>query len=78
MTPKISVIICTYGRAAALEALLNCLTAQEQACFETLIIDGNGEFSPAREVLEKFLDLRARRWRCGWSSRQKVSPASEM
>jgi glycosyltransferase involved in cell wall biosynthesis len=54
MTPKISVIICTYGRAVALEALLKCLAAQEYPDCETLVIDGNGDVSPAREALEKF------------------------
>jgi glycosyltransferase involved in cell wall biosynthesis len=51
----ISVIICTYGRAAALEGLLRCLEAQTYKSFEILIVDGNGEASPARQTVDQFL-----------------------
>lgn len=55
MSTNISVIICTYGRAAALETLLDGLETQQYRHFETLIIDGNGKNSPARDVVNKFL-----------------------
>jgi glycosyltransferase involved in cell wall biosynthesis len=54
MTPFVSVIICTYGRASALSALLGSLLAQDYESFEALVIDGNGEISPARDVVQKF------------------------
>lgn len=54
MTPLVSVIVCTYGRAAALEQLLDCLEAQNYPRFEVLVIDGNGEISPALDILKKF------------------------
>jgi len=50
----ISVIICTYGRATALEQLLQCLERQTYQNFEVLLIDGNGESSPARGTADKF------------------------
>ena len=52
---RVSVIICTYGRSTALEDLLRCLEVQTFRNFEVLIIDGNGEISPARETVGKFL-----------------------
>ena len=48
---RISVIICTYGRAAVLRDLLDSLDQQIFRDFETLIIDGNEEPSPARNVV---------------------------
>jgi glycosyltransferase involved in cell wall biosynthesis len=54
MTQFVSVIICTYGRAAALSALLESLLAQDYTHFETLVVDGNGKLSPARDVVEQF------------------------
>jgi glycosyltransferase involved in cell wall biosynthesis len=51
----VSVVICTYGRATALQALLHALEAQKYAEFEVLVIDGNGESSPAREAIEEYV-----------------------
>jgi glycosyltransferase involved in cell wall biosynthesis len=51
----ISVIICTCGRAAALQNLLYALEMQSYQKFEVLVIDGNVEPSPAREAMEKYL-----------------------
>jgi glycosyltransferase involved in cell wall biosynthesis len=51
--PFISVIICTYGRAAALEGVLDSLENQSYRNFEVLVVDGNGDVSPARETIEK-------------------------
>jgi glycosyltransferase involved in cell wall biosynthesis len=50
----ISVVICTYGRATALRELLDSLDGQSYRNFETLIIDGNGENSPAHDTVERF------------------------
>ena len=47
----ISVIVCTYGRAAALLDLLRCLASQTYRDFEVLIIDGNGANSPAAAAI---------------------------
>jgi glycosyltransferase involved in cell wall biosynthesis len=52
---RISIIICTYGRTAALRALLESLEAQSYGNFETLIIDGNEEPSPAHSTVHTFL-----------------------
>ena len=52
---RISVIICTFGRAAVLRDLLDSLETQSYQDFETLIIDGNAEPSPARSTLYTFL-----------------------
>jgi glycosyltransferase involved in cell wall biosynthesis len=52
---RISVIICTFGRAAVLRDLLDSLNVQTYRNFETLIVDGNGETSPARSTLHTFL-----------------------
>ena len=52
----ISVIICTYGRTAALGNLLAALESQSYRNFETLIVDGNPDPSPAREAMEAFLN----------------------
>jgi glycosyltransferase involved in cell wall biosynthesis len=52
---RVSVIICTYGRALALTGLLESLEAQSYRDFETLIIDGNEEPSLARETVWNFL-----------------------
>src|SRR6202035_5845413 len=52
---RISIIICTYGRTTALRALLETLEAQSYRNFETLIIDGNEEPSPARSTVHRFL-----------------------
>lgn len=51
----ISVIICTYGRASVLRDLLESLDVQSYRNFETLIIDGNEEPSPARSTVHTFL-----------------------
>ncbi len=51
----ISVIVCTYGRAAALENLLNSLEVQCHRDFEVLVIDGDGERSPGRDTVKRFL-----------------------
>lgn len=51
----ISVIICTCGRASALQNLLEALELQTYKKFEILIIDGNEEPSPAREAVESYL-----------------------
>jgi glycosyltransferase involved in cell wall biosynthesis len=52
---RISVIICTFGRAAVLRDLLNSLEVQSYRDFETLIIDGNPEPSPACSTVNEFL-----------------------
>src|ERR1017187_6919984 len=52
---RISVIICTFGRAAVLRDLLDSLEVQSFRDFETLIIDGNPEPSPARSTVYTFL-----------------------
>ena len=51
----ISVIICTFGRAAVLRDLLDSLEVQSYRNFETLVIDGNDEPSPARSTVYTFL-----------------------
>jgi glycosyltransferase involved in cell wall biosynthesis len=52
----VSIIVCTYGRTAALRLLLDCLNDQNYRDFEVLIVDGNqGDRSPAQDTLEKFL-----------------------
>jgi glycosyltransferase involved in cell wall biosynthesis len=51
----ISVIICTCGRASALQNLLEALELQSYRKFEILIVDGNQEPSPAREAVENYL-----------------------
>ena len=53
--PLISVIICTCGRATALQNLLEALELQTCQKFEILIVDGNQELSPAREAVESYL-----------------------
>lgn len=50
----LSVIICTYNRAAALEDLLQCLAAQTYPDFEVLIVDGSDQPSPVQKIAEKF------------------------
>lgn len=57
----VSVIVCTYGRAAALGDLLACLERQTLRSLEVLVVDGNGCDSPARKTVEGFIqkmDLR--------------------
>ncbi|MBV9743961.1 MAG: glycosyltransferase family 2 protein [Acidobacteriia bacterium] len=49
----ISVIVCTYGRAAALVDLFQCLASQTYRDFEVLIIDGNGTNSPVTAAIQK-------------------------
>jgi glycosyltransferase involved in cell wall biosynthesis len=51
----VSVIICTYGRSTALRQLLNALRSQTYSGFEVLVIDGNGEASPARQIVDEFI-----------------------
>jgi glycosyltransferase involved in cell wall biosynthesis len=52
----VSIIVCTYGRAAALKVLLDCLNDQNYRDFEVLLVDGNqGDRSPAQDTLENFL-----------------------
>ncbi len=48
----VSVIICTYGRAAVLEQLIHCLEHQTHQNFEVLLVDGNDLGSPAQLALE--------------------------
>jgi glycosyltransferase involved in cell wall biosynthesis len=55
----VSVVICTYGRSAALRDLLNSLCAQTYSKFEILVIDGNGEVSPARDIVSEFMNSAA-------------------
>lgn len=55
---RISVIICTYGRAASLRDLLESLDAQSYSDVEILIVDGNAEPSPAREIADAFIRNR--------------------
>ncbi len=50
---SVSVIICTFGRCAALAELMNCLLAQDYDDFEVLIVDGNGKDSPVLEVTQE-------------------------
>jgi glycosyltransferase involved in cell wall biosynthesis/O-antigen ligase len=50
---SVSVVICTFGRCAALAELMKCLLKQEYHDFEVLIVDGNGKDSPARDVAQK-------------------------
>lgn len=47
----VSVIICTYGRAGSLSALLDCLSRQTSGNFEVLLVDGNEAGSPARAAI---------------------------
>jgi len=51
----ISIVICTYGRSTALQDLLSAIEAQTYQNFEVLVIDGNGEPSPAREAIEEYV-----------------------
>jgi len=51
----VSVIICTCGRASALQNLLKAIELQTYQNFEILIVDGNQEPSPAREAVENYL-----------------------
>lgn len=51
----VSVIICTYGRATALQDLLRALEAQTYQNFEVLVVDGNEEPSPARQAIEAYV-----------------------
>jgi glycosyltransferase involved in cell wall biosynthesis len=55
---QISVIICTHGRAASLADLLASLDVQSYSDAEILIVDGNAEPSPAREIADAFLRNR--------------------
>jgi glycosyltransferase involved in cell wall biosynthesis len=48
--PAISVIVCTYGRAASLRELLRSLEAQTFRDFEVLLVDGNGPDSPLENL----------------------------
>jgi GT2 family glycosyltransferase len=58
----VSIIVCTYGRAAALENLLECLRAQDYPNCEILIIDGNeGSRTPAQDAVEKALRSKSGR-----------------
>lgn len=52
----VSVIICTYARAAALENLLNCLAIQTCRDFEVVISDGSGENGSVREAVRTFAE----------------------
>src|ERR1700737_3188648 len=52
---RISVIICTFGRAAVLRDLLNSLDAQTYRNFDTFVIDGNDKPSPAASIVHAFL-----------------------
>jgi glycosyltransferase involved in cell wall biosynthesis len=55
LSKLISAVICTYGRSTALDRLLQCLQMQRYTNFEVLVVDGNGEISPARSAVEQFL-----------------------
>jgi len=57
----VSVIVCTYGRAAALGDLLTCLARQTLRNLEVLVVDGNGDDSPARQTVEGFIERVAPR-----------------
>jgi len=56
LSSSVSIIVCTYGRAAALGVVLDCLNVQDYRDFEVLIIDGNaGDKTSARDAVEKAL-----------------------
>ena len=68
---RISVIICTYGRAASLRDLLESLDAQSYSDVEILIVDGNAEPSPAREIADAFIRNRKETSSAIWCHRKK-------
>ncbi|MCU1262837.1 MAG: glycosyl transferase, family 2, partial [Bryobacterales bacterium] len=47
----ISVIVCTYGRRAAVSTLLACLPSQTHRDFEVLLVAGDGEDTPSAAEL---------------------------
>ncbi|MBA3442986.1 MAG: glycosyltransferase family 2 protein [Pyrinomonadaceae bacterium] len=51
----VSIIICTYRRADALEDLLECLIVQTHRDSEILIVDGSGEDASVRNRVESFV-----------------------
>lgn len=56
----ISVIVCTYRRAADLAVLLPTLAAQTYPDMEVLVVDGSGDDPAVRETVEGFLDAHGR------------------
>ena len=57
MIPRLSVIVCTFNRASALERCLESLRAQhaDPATFEVLVID-NASPDDTRERVERYLN----------------------
>lgn len=53
----VSIIICTYRRAAALGALLHCLARQTYRNCEILVVDGSGEDASVRDAVESSIRL---------------------
>lgn len=51
----VSVIICTYGRASSLAALLHCLLRQTHEQLEILVVDGNENSAQARRAIEELV-----------------------
>jgi len=51
---RFSIIVCTYGRARALEHLLESLAVQTYRDFEVLVVDGNRENSPVEAIVGMF------------------------
>ena len=68
---RISVIICTFGRAAVLRDLLDSLEVQSFRNFETLVIDGNPEPSQARSTMETFLQRPRTTIQVDWITSKK-------
>lgn len=52
----VSIIICTYRRAEALEDLLECLADQTYRSAEILIVDGSGEDASVRQTVNRFMN----------------------
>ncbi|MGE0761332.1 MAG: glycosyltransferase family 2 protein, partial [Pirellulaceae bacterium] len=48
----VSVIICTYRRAAEVQRLLICLSEQKSVAFEVLVVDGSGEDRAVVDAVE--------------------------
>jgi glycosyltransferase involved in cell wall biosynthesis len=60
--PKISVIICTYGRALVLAQALQSLVGQSFRDFEVLLVDGNGPESGFKKLIQEFDSRLELRW----------------
>jgi glycosyltransferase involved in cell wall biosynthesis len=54
-----SVIICTYARAEALEDLLHCLLGQTFKDFEVLVVDGSGHDDSVHAAVSSFRSKHA-------------------